>query len=95
MPSPLIQALDAAIAASLQTRREKLVRTIRNQRLRTGVGFSLCGCMVLGALAAFFVAHDIEASAVIAMMTCVLAGFTYVAGKAGRKKAVDSLREMN
>jgi hypothetical protein len=51
--------------------------------------------MVLGALAAFFVAHDIEASAVIAMMTCVLAGFTYVAGKAGRKKAVDSLREMN
>jgi uncharacterized membrane protein YadS len=98
MPSLLIdtpKALDAAIAASLRARCEKLVRTIRNQRLRTGVGFGLCGCLAIFALAAFFLANDPEAATIIAMMTCVLAGFTYVAGKAGRKKAVDSLREMN
>jgi uncharacterized membrane protein YadS len=89
------QALDVAIAANLQARREKLVRTIRNQRLRTGVGFGLCGCMALFALATFFLADDHEAATIIAIMTCVLAGFTYVAGKAGRKKEVDSLRELN
>jgi hypothetical protein len=55
----------------------------------------LCGCMAIFALAAIFVANDREAATIIAKMTCVLAGFTYVAGKAGRKKAVDSLREMD
>jgi hypothetical protein len=98
MSSPLIdtpQALDLAIAASLQARREKLVRTIRNQRLRTRVGFGLCGCMALFALAAFFLADDHEAATIIAMMTCVVTGFTYVAGKAGPKKVIDSLRAMN
>jgi hypothetical protein len=51
--------------------------------------------MAIYALAAFLVANDHRAATIIATMTCNLAGFTYVAGKAGRKKAVDSLRDMD
>jgi hypothetical protein len=97
MPSPLIdtpQALDAAIAASLQSRREKLLRSVRSQRILTRVAFGLSGCAALCALAAFLVG-DPKAAAFSAMMTCVTFSFTYIAGKAGRKKAVDSLREMD
>jgi hypothetical protein len=98
MPSPLIdtpQALDAAIAASRHARREKLVRAVRNQRIRTRVAFGLSGCIALFALVAFFFAGDHEAAAIIAMMACVTFGVTYAAGKTGRKKAIDSLREMD
>jgi predicted lysophospholipase L1 biosynthesis ABC-type transport system permease subunit len=96
MPSPPIdtpQALDAAIAASRHARRDKLVRAVRNQRFRTRVAFGLSVCVALFALVAFFFAGDHEAAAIIAMMACVTFGVTYSAGKTGRKKAVDSLRE--
>jgi hypothetical protein len=98
MPSPLIdtpQALDAAIAASRQSRREKLVRAVRNQRIRTQVAFVFSGCIAIFALAAFFLAHDREATEILAMMTCVTFGVTYPAGKTGQKKAVSALREMD
>ena len=56
MPSSLDdarQVLDDAIAASRQTRRRKLLRAVRRQRIRTGVVFGLAACMTLMALAAF------------------------------------------
>jgi hypothetical protein len=98
MSGPLIDtppALDSAIAASLQVSREKLVRAIRNQRLRARMAFGLSGCVALLALAAFFVAHDIEASAVIAMMAFLTFGLTCWASKLGRNKVVNELREMD
>jgi len=97
MPRPLIdtpQALDAAIAASRHTRREKLVRAARNQRIRTQVAFGFAGCIAIFALVAFFFAGDIEAAALIAMIACLTFGVTFTAGKAGQKKSADSLREM-
>ena len=98
MGDPLIdtpQALDFAIAASLQVRRERLVRAVRNQGLRAGIAFGLSGCLALLALAAFFVAHDIEASAVITFMTFLTFALTCWASKLGRSKVVNELREMD
>jgi hypothetical protein len=98
MSSPLIdtpQALDAAIAASRHAHREKLLRAVRNQRIRTRVAFGLSGCVAMFALVAFFLANDHEAGVILAMIACVCFGFTYTAGKAGRKKAADSLREID
>jgi hypothetical protein len=89
------QAFDAAIAANEHARREKLVRAVRNQTIRTRVAFALSGCVAVFALAAFFVAGDIEATAIIAMIACVSFGFAFIAGRANQKKAVDALREVD
>lgn len=48
MPSPstdMLDALDVAIAASLQTRREKLLGRVRNQRIRVYIALGLSGCV--------------------------------------------------
>lgn len=97
MFKPLIdtpEALDAAIAASRHARRETLLRAARNQRLRTRIGFVLSGSAFICALIAF-AAGDREAAALVALMACVSFSVTYVAGKAGQKKAIDSLHEMD
>jgi len=97
MPSPSIdtpEALDAAIKVSLNVRRERLMRAVRSQRIRTGVVFGFAACTAFFSLAAF-VAGDREAATIIALMACLQFGVACVAGKAGRKKAVDSLREMD
>jgi hypothetical protein len=62
------EALDTLIAASLQSRRDKLVRAARNQSIRTRFGYGCSGCIALLALAAIFLAHDPEAAAILAMM---------------------------
>jgi hypothetical protein len=98
MPSPMIdmpQALDAAIAAGREARREKLLRTARNQRIRTRMALGLSGCIAVGALAAFFLAGDREAAALIAVMACITVNVTIISGQAGRKKVIESLREMD
>ena len=98
MPSPLIdtpQALDAAIAASRHARREKLVRAMRNQRIRTQIAFVLSAGVAIFSLVAFFFAGDREAGVMLALMACMSVGWTYAAGKTGQKKAVDSLRGMD
>jgi 1,4-dihydroxy-2-naphthoate octaprenyltransferase len=88
-------ALDAAIAASRHARRERLVRAVRNQRIRARVAYGLSACVAILALLAFFFADDHEAAVIIAMFACVTVGVAYAAGKAGHKKAVDALREMD
>jgi hypothetical protein len=86
------QALDAAIAAGREARREKLLRTVRNQRIRIRVVLAMSGCVAIGALAAFFLADDREAAAVIAMMAFVSAIFAIISGQAARKKVLESSR---
>ena len=98
MLSPLIdtpQALDAAIATSRNARREKLVRAVQNQKIRTRVAYGLSTAVAIFALIAFFFAGDHEAGVILALMACLSCSWTYAAGKTGQKKAVDSLREMN
>jgi hypothetical protein len=97
MPSPFIdtpQALNEAIAASRTTRREKLKRAMRNQGIRTRAAFVLAGCIAPFALVAF-AAGDREAAKFIVAISCTTITLTFIAGKAGRKKAVDALREMD
>jgi uncharacterized membrane protein len=89
------QVLDEAIAASRQSRREKLLRSIRNQRIRTRVAFCLAACVVLSAFVAFFVARDLEAARLIFMAGTITAFITAVAGNAGRKKSLNLLQEMD
>jgi len=98
MSSPLIntpQALDEAIAAGRQSRREKLVRTIRNQRIRTRVAFALAACVFLLAFVAFFVARDLRAATLIFMIGIITSFTTAAAGNAGRKKSLNLLQEMD
>jgi hypothetical protein len=66
-----------------------------NQRIRSRVAFALSGCIALFALAALFLAGDREAATILAMMTCVAFAVSSSAGKAGLKKAVDWLQEMD
>jgi len=96
MPSQPIytpEALDALIAASRQSRHQRLVKSVRNQRIRTRVGYGCSGCIVLLALAAIFLAHDPEAAAVLAMMACVTFSFAYFVGRSVERKLADALRK--
>ena len=98
MSSPLIdtpQALDEAIAASRQSRREKVVRAIRNQRIRTQVAFALAACIFLSALVAFFAARDSRAATLLFVIATITSFTTAPAGNAGRKKSLNSLQEMD
>jgi hypothetical protein len=97
MPSPLTEtpnALDAAIAASLQTRREKLLRAVRNQIIRMRIALGLTGCIALFALAAYLIG-DYAAARGCAMTACVVFAFTCISGAAARKKALDALFKAN
>jgi uncharacterized membrane protein YadS len=101
MSTPLVDtphALDAAIAARLQLRRERLLRAERNRRILTPVAFGLSGCTAILALAAFFLARDREAARSCAAIACVslsITTFAYFAAQSARMKAVDSAREMD
>lgn len=98
MPRPLIDTprdLDAAIAASKQARRERLVRAARNQRIRTKVSYVLAGCVALSALAAHFLAGDAEAAVVLTLIACLNFCLTFIAGRVARERAADALRELD
>jgi CDP-diglyceride synthetase len=95
MPTARPEALDALIAASLQSRRDKLVRAARNQRIRTRFAYGCSGSIVLLTLAAIFLAHDSEAAAFLAVFACITSSFAYFAGKATQKKLADSLRQID
>jgi hypothetical protein len=97
MPIPLIEtpdALDAATAASLQARREKLARRVRNQRIRMRIALALSGCVALFALAAYRIG-DYAAARFCAFTGCIVFAFAYVVGVAARKRAADALRAMD
>jgi hypothetical protein len=98
MSSPLIatpQALDAAIVASRQIHRERLVRAVRNQRIRTWVACWMTGCIVFFAFLAFFVAHDLEAARVLSVIAVITGFIVAIAGSAGRKRALNALKEID
>jgi hypothetical protein len=97
MTIPLIEtpdALDAATAASLQNRREKLMRRVRNQRMLMRIILGLSGCEALFALAAYL-NGDYAAARFCAVTGCIVFAFAYIAQTAARKKTADALREMD
>jgi hypothetical protein len=97
MPSPLAELPDAfveATAAGSQSRREKLQRRGRNQRIRTRIALGLSGCVALFALTAYLIG-DYAAARSCAMIACTVFAFTCIASAAARKKIADDLREMD
>jgi hypothetical protein len=97
MPTQPIDAPDimnALIEASLRSRRAKLLRTARRQRIATRIAFALSGCVALLALAAYFFAGDRSAAVLGAFIAFVTFITTFVAWKNGRRRTADSLRHM-
>jgi len=96
MPIPInaVDLLDAATAASLQSRRETLIRRVRTQKIRLLITLGLSGCVALFALAAYLIG-DHAAARFCAMTAYLVLGFTCITGLAARKRALDALREAN
>jgi hypothetical protein len=96
MPIPInaVDLLDAATAASLQARREKLHRRVRNQEIPLLIALGLSGCVALFALAAYLIG-DHAAARSLATTAYLVLGFTCITGLAARKRAIDALREAN
>jgi membrane protease YdiL (CAAX protease family) len=93
MPDDAPDILDALIAATLKSRVENLVRAARRQRILSRVAMAGAALAVLGVPAALL-AGDRLAASIIAVIACVTLAFTYLAGRAGRKKALESLRQL-
>jgi hypothetical protein len=85
---------DTLIAASLQSRREKLLRRVRMQKVLVRIVFGLSACEALFALAACL-NGDYAAARFCAVTGCIVFAFAYIAQMDARKKAVDALREMD
>jgi hypothetical protein len=97
MPSPLIdtpEALDAAIAAAVQTRREKLLHIAGGKGIRIRVAYACTAFVALCAVAALL-ADDRLAATMLALEACILIGVVSIANQAARRKALRELQEMN
>jgi|HubBroStandDraft_2_1064218.scaffolds.fasta_scaffold57464_2 hypothetical protein len=94
-PTATPEALDALIAASLQSRRETLLRNARRQRIATRVGFGGSACVALLALAAYFFAGDRDAAVLCASIAFVTFITSFVAWKAGRKMTGNLLVQLD
>jgi hypothetical protein len=97
MPSPLIdspEALDAAIATALRTRREKLLHIAGSKGIRIRVAYACTAFVALCAVAALL-AGDRLAATMLALEAFILVGAVSIATQAARRKALRELQEMN
>ena len=85
--------LDALIAASLKSGVQKLVRAARRQRILSRVALSGAALFIVGVPAALL-AGDRLAAGIITLVACVTLSSTYLAGKVGRRQALESLRQL-
>jgi hypothetical protein len=93
MASPMldaVQALDTALSAGRRDRRQRLLRAIRNQRVRSWIAVTSSASIAVGAALAW-VAGDREACAILAMMACLCGFFAVMAMFAGSRKAARAL----
>jgi len=97
MPSPLIdtpEALDAAIATAVQTRREKLLHVAGGKGIRIRVAYACTGFVALCAVAALL-AGDRLAAIMLVLEACILISVVSIATQAARRKARRELQEMS
>jgi predicted lysophospholipase L1 biosynthesis ABC-type transport system permease subunit len=87
------EALDAATAAALQSRRERLLRIAEGKGIRVRVAYVCAAIVALCAIAAF-VAGDRKAAIILASQFCVVIGFVFLATSGVRKKALRELLKM-
>lgn len=96
MPSTLIstpEALDAATAAAIRTRREGLLRITEGNRIRVRLAYGCAAIVAVCAIAALM-AGDRKAAIILASQFCVITVFVLLAASAARKKALRELQEM-
>jgi predicted lysophospholipase L1 biosynthesis ABC-type transport system permease subunit len=97
MPSPLIdtpEALDAAIATAVQTRRERLLRVAGGKGIRIRVAYACTGFVALCGVAAYL-AGDRLAAIILVLEACVLFGMVSFVTQAARSRARRELQEMS
>lgn len=87
-------AFVAATAASLEARRAKLVRAVRNQKIRMRIAFGCSGCIAIFAFTAYLI-RDLASAKFCALLACVTFAFTYLAGMAARKAAAEALQKFD
>jgi hypothetical protein len=85
--------MDALIAASLKSRRAKLLRAARRQRIAIRVAFGGSACVALLAFAAYL-AGGHSAAVLSAFIALVTFSFACVVWKTSRKTTADSLRQI-
>ncbi len=88
------QEMDAALAASLKTRRERLQRAVRLQRIRMRISMGLSALIAIFALMAYLIG-DLAAAKLCALIAVVTFVFAYVVGTAARKHAAEALRNFD
>jgi hypothetical protein len=97
MPTPSInavEALDAATAATIQCRREKLWRIAEGRGIRVGVAYACAAIVAICATVAYF-AGDRRAALILGTEFCALISFIFIGISAARRKALRELRDMN
>jgi hypothetical protein len=97
MQSPLIdspEALDTAIAAAVQTRREKLLHIAGGKGIRIRVAYACTAFVALCAVAALL-AGDRLAATMLTLEACILVGVVSIATQAARRNARRELQEMS
>jgi hypothetical protein len=96
MQSPLIdspEALDAAIATAVQTRREKLLHIAEGKGIRVRVAYACTAFVAICAVAALL-AGDRLAATMLGIEASVLSGVVAIAISAARRKALRELQEL-
>lgn len=95
MQSPLIdspEALDAAIATAVQTRREKLLHIAAGKGIRVRVAYACTAFVAICAVAALL-AGDRLAATMLSIEASVLISVVAIAISAARRKALRELQE--
>jgi hypothetical protein len=96
MQSPLIdspEALDAAIATAVQTRRKKLLHIAAGKGIRVRVAYACTVFVAICAVAAFL-AGDRLAATMLGIEAGALISFISIAISAARRKALRDLQEL-
>jgi hypothetical protein len=96
MPGPLSntpEALDAATATALQTRRGKLLRIAEGKETRFRVAYACTALIAICAVAALLDGGRRPAT-IMGIEACIVFGVVFISAKAVRKKALRELQEM-
>jgi predicted lysophospholipase L1 biosynthesis ABC-type transport system permease subunit len=87
------EAVDAATAAAIQTRRARLLRIAEGNGIRVRLAYGCAAIVAVCAIAAFM-AGDRKAAIILASQFCVVTAFVFLATSAARRKALRELQEI-
>ncbi len=96
MQSPLIdspEALDAAIATAVQTRREKLLHIAEGKGIRVRVAYACTAFVAICAVAATPGRRPVSGTTMLGIEASVLISVVAIAISAARRKALRELQE--